>query len=935
MFVSLKWKALLFLSVTLISITLFWVGLNVYGLIKSYNAEVETLSQKHQEAFDQLMNDNFLRLSQFAQLISREEGIRESSRFQGAGRLNQYLRQQWIELNISIGLDYLAVFDADGIENGSVYNERMLKDIGRLNSALEDIRGSSAFQGPESFLYCEEGCLQFVVEPIIFNDGSQGAIVLGQNMSDMLVRYKNLTGSDIAVLLKKEIGSQDIESERFLPELNSVAWAVSSYAVMMPVLKNWSHDYDLDLNNLLGLHSYAGSQYLFQSLEKMHLRPMGDDVDFVAISDKSKQYAALMQSIIGGMVTGLLALIVSELSLIFLMLGPLKRLLGLTSALNFLPQHEYKKARIAVSSGRSYFTDELSMLERSVYFVSRELEDLHRDVEKKKQELNEQINILTRSRSFLERLINNSHLFILTQDLNHRILSSNTRFEDVFGDEKRGFLDVFSHRHFQDDFIDLVSGLGSTTDEAVKQETELLSINGDPIVVDWTHSLVDDEVGGKVILSIGMDLTKRKKDEKALEWLANNDTLTKIGNRRAFHRDLEYVLDAGMEGAVVFIDVNRFKQINDLYGHAVGDQVLIQIADTLKENVRANDSISRLAGDEFTIIFQKIDRANLEMMLTKLASALNGRVVTDEGQKIEYSVSLGASLIPEHGHDEQTLVVNADLAMYQAKKKGLNLWHIYTPDDNNLSTVQKEHDLTGLIKKALTVPGFFNLAYQPIMNLDDSSVSHYEVLLRLTGFDGNPVFPDEFIPAAERIGLIRQIDSWVVQTALKRLSYEQLKGRKISFSINISTATIQSKEFPEILCSRIAEFGLNPESVIIELTETAYIENFDLALKNLNLIAKAGIKIALDDFGVGFFSFNYLKLAPLSYVKLDGSYVKNLRDNKQNQIFLECLSRIVNGFGMQTIAEFVEDEWTINELKRLGVDYGQGYYIGKPLPEVV
>ena len=936
MYLSLKWKAVAFLSLVLITLTGVWVSQHIYKAINTYDNRVADLQVRQQSVLDQLLDDNFLRLSQLSQLIAEMPELQNANTLDANESLQTYLQKEWIELNINTGIDYIGLYDIDGKKVGSAFSPLLFQNRQVLSEAIADAMQINGPQTPRSFLFCDFGCSQFVIEPFVLEDGSEALVVTGQNMSDIIQRYQQVSSNDLAILLPVLTGATfALETKRSLAAWDRRLWAASRFQETLDQLRHIQNT--TRYNSLGGAEpsEFKGQRLLLNPLELFKYPAYGEAPELIAISDETQQHQNLVNSVKISILIGALALLVSELILFMIMLNPLRRLFSVVEALNLLPKHEYKKAKEKLSGQPGVLQDELSLLERSTRFVTQELEALHIEVEDKSHSLQEQIAVITRSRAFLERLIDSSHLFIVTLQFNGTILTCNTRFENEFKRPAANFTDLFMSDESRKIFQDRIDLLKGNHCEVIQLDAEFVNDQRLPIYLDWTCSIVDDEKGQNIILAIGIDLTQRKRDEEALEWLANNDPLTGIGNRRGFQHDLQKVLDTQRTGAVVFIDVNRFKQINDLYGHTVGDTVLIQIAESLNESVRSTDSISRLAGDEFTVVLPNIKADQLETLLQKLSVKLSGQLSLDtDGRWVEYSVSVGAALIPLHGTTEQELIVHADMAMYQAKKKGGEQWQIFDPSTNDLAEIRRDHDLTSLLKQALKRADLFELNYQPIYCIKSETISHYEVLLRLKDLNGNPVYPNDFIPAAERMGLIRLVDEWVLDQAISKLSATWVVGNGFSLSINISAPTLQSNTFPDILTNLIRKYQVNPRHIIIELTETAYIENFQMVLTNLERISKSGVLVALDDFGVGFSSFSYLKKLPLSYVKLDGSYILDLENNPDNQVFVESLNKMVNAFGMRTIAEFVEDEITLKKLEELGVAYAQGYYIGKPSPNL-
>lgn len=933
MYLSLKWKAVVFLSLVLIALTGAWVAQHIDKTIDTYDRREEDLLARQQLILDQLLYDNFLRLSQLSQLMAEMPDIQATSDAGASAPIEKNFQNAWIKLNINTGIDYIGLYSIDGRLRASAFSSVLFQNQQRLSDAISEAMKTDGAQTPRSFIFCDFGCSQFVIEPFVRSDGSEALILTGQNMADILQRFQQVSGNDLAVLLPA--AERALSDDRILDRWNRRVWAASRFHDLFAQLQSIQQALPLsDLNGSLSSES-GDRKLLLNRLALLDYPAYGRIPDLIVVSDKTQQHKNLANSVNTSILIGISALIVSELILLLLMLNPLRRLFAIVEALNLLPKHQYREALQKVQRRPGYFRDELSLLEKNTRFVTRELEALHIEVEGQKRSLQEQIAVVSRSRAFLERLIDSSHLLIVTQNPDGTILTTNSRFEKEFSRPIKNFADLFVAKMSKDNYQEQISRLKGPRCDLVQFDAEFVNDQGIATYLDWTCSMAEDEKGRDIILAIGIDLTQRKRDEDALEWLANNDPLTGIGNRRGFQHDLQNVLDTQKTGAIVFIDVNRFKQINDLYGHAVGDSVLIHIADALRSSVRSSDSISRLAGDEFTVVVPSIDSDQLERLVQKLSQRLSGSIpLPGQERLVEFSVSVGAALMPDHGTTEQELIVNADMAMYQAKKKGGGQWQIFDPANNDLADLRRDHDLTSVLKQALKRDDLFELNYQPILSIKKETVSHYEVLLRLKDADGNSIYPSDFIPAAERMGLIRLVDEWVMAHAIEKLATVGQQASRLSLAINISAPTLQSGGFPDILMNLISRYKVDPGLVIIELTETAYIENFQMVLSNLERISEEGVLVALDDFGVGFSSFSYLKKLPLSYVKLDGSYILDLEKNPDNQVFVESLTNMVSAFGMHTIAEFVEDAETLEKLEELGVSYAQGYYIGRPSPDL-
>ncbi|WP_029408203.1 EAL domain-containing protein [Thiomicrorhabdus sp. Milos-T2] len=933
MFISIKWKAVIFLSLVLFLITLAWVTQSIYQNIDNYRVGIEQNQNRHQKILDQLITDNYIKLSQYSQLIVDNPQIKSKSVTEISKSVNQYLQDQWFAWNLNIGIDYVAILN---VNKEFIAEAHQFENQASLESLHDSLRlfVSQVTRKPQNFIFCRESCQQLVMEPFVFENGSLGVIILGQNMTDVITRYQAVSSSDIAVIIDAQ-EKVSAKNGHYIEEWNAYIWAMTNFDEMFPILKQYSTQNDIHSIQAVSLWNAWNNNYSVQKMIPSSYKQVGSAAYFLNIANELKRQELLKLEIMSEVSTSLVGWFVAEIFLIFVMLGPIKRLLIIAKALELLPKHQYKAASELVKSSQGYIRDELTQLEDSTLYLSNELDSLHNEVEISKQELNSKIKMLTRSKAFLQRLFDNANLYILTQSYKFKTTSHNNLFaNDLLKNQHTNFLDLFISSFDRESFEDGVESLKNGLVESFQQEVNMHTKQGEDRTLAWTHTLVKDDSGNDQILSIGMDITQRKKDEIALHWLANNDSLTKIGNRRAFNKELDTVLSREKSGAVIFIDVNRFKQINDIYGHLSGDKVLVDIAEQLKKHTRENDSISRLAGDEFTIILPGVSADHLPNVLANLSDKLSRTIKLDDERKVEYSVSLGGALFPEHGTDEQTLIVHSDMAMYKAKKKGLKNWHIFDYKDDQLSDLKAEHKLTEYLKKALQ-KDLFLLVYQPILTIKNHHVSHYEVLLRLKTENGEWISPEVFIPVAERVGLIRDIDFWVIRNVFTYLQAVLKEQPNLKFSVNVSAPSLQEQLFSRNFIQLMEEYSISSKNLIVELTETAYIDNFVQVLKNLEDLDGIGVSIALDDFGVGYSSFSYLKKLPLTYVKLDGSYIQNINNIPQNQAFIQSVVIMAKAFGMQTIAEFVEDKEILDELVSLQVDFAQGYYIGKPEVELL
>jgi len=463
----------------------------------------------------------------------------------------------------------------------------------------------------------------------------------------------------------------------------------------------------------------------------------------------------------------------------------------------------------------------------------------------------------------------------------------------------------------------------------------------------WISVLISPikDDGGEVthFLSIQEDITERKISEERIEYLATYDELTGLINRNRFIQLIdEWILfahDAAETGGLLLIDIDNFKIVNDTFGHNIGDELLHSLSELLQKSLREychinsmegdGSLIGRLGSDEIAVLLPSMDVREVTEVAEHLRKSIDSFYLGKLPAHI--TASIGIVLFPEHGATRGELFAKVDAALFRAKELGQNTCHLYLPEDRYLEEMHSRFEWKVRIQKALSEDRF-EIWLQPIMNVRDKSIDRYEVLVRMRIEDGSIIPPGFFIGAAEIYGLIGAIDRVVAEKAMKLQAELSSKGKPVSMGLNLSGKDLVDDKLLVFLQDKIIESGADPAALHFEITETEAIHDLDRALKFVNKLRAMGCKFALDDFGAGFTSFLYLKKMSVDYIKLDGSFVKNLHRNKNDQLFVKALSDVARGMGIKTIAEFVEEKETLDSLEEFGVDYAQGYYIGKPLP---
>jgi diguanylate cyclase (GGDEF)-like protein len=433
-------------------------------------------------------------------------------------------------------------------------------------------------------------------------------------------------------------------------------------------------------------------------------------------------------------------------------------------------------------------------------------------------------------------------------------------------------------------------------------------------------------------------LDEAHKTEAELRFLADHDSLTGLLNRRRFRAELDqyvsFTARYGGQGAVMIIDIDGLKEVNDRLGHQPGDNLIRRIAEILGERVRTTDLVARLSGDEFAVLMPQTDTSGA----LQLGEDLREQVA--EG--FPFAAETGAATISvgitmfgagrEAG--AEAVLVAADEAMYRAKEEGRNRIALFEGPDERDRSAQRGQTTSARIRDALT-QNRLSLATQPIRNLASGGVERYELLLRMTGENGELLPAASFIETAERSGMIQELDRWVVGRALEMLSERERIGVPVSLHVNLSGASLADLSVLEFIERRLDEGQADPGRCTFEITQTARVDDMEVAASFADRLTEFGCEVAIDDYGAGFGPFNYLKRFPFDVIKIDGAFVRDMPRNDADQLTVKAIVQIARGLGKQTIAEFVEDEETKRMLHEYGVDMAQGFHLGRPVDVAV
>ena len=527
---------------------------------------------------------------------------------------------------------------------------------------------------------------------------------------------------------------------------------------------------------------------------------------------------------------------------------------------------------------------------------------------------------------------------IVVADMQGVIKESNPALQQMLGysGEELAQITIRQVTHASDMALDekLHQGLIAGEYDSYQMEKRYFRKDGQ---IFWAKIIVSliHNISGEPQHVIGMieDITERKQAEEQLEYLATHDALTNIPNRYSLEKYLKTVSDKSKQGVnnvLLIIGLDHFKLANDTMGHIVGDRYLVNLASLLRTHLRPEDYLARLAGDEFAVVLEEVDIEQARQMAEKLRETVEKAdfCMITSGNCLNLTISIGVMKI-DGSLDINRLLSHADLALHAAKAAGRNRVALANPNEETVTNLHKINGVLGLIRAGLREERFV-LFFQPVVD-GQNRITHHEVLLRLMDSEGKLIPPGTFIPPAEKFGIMPQIDRWVVHNAIKTLQ----NIPELKLFVNLSGASLGDEELLQEIEDAIFESGVEPSRLGFEITETVAVKDFVWVEKWIKRLRDLGCFFALDDFGIGFTSFNYLRTLPVDYIKIDGSYIRHLDQDASQLALVQAIQTVAKALGKQTIAEFVENEKILEIIRELGINYAQGYYLGQPLPEPI
>jgi diguanylate cyclase (GGDEF)-like protein/PAS domain S-box-containing protein len=469
------------------------------------------------------------------------------------------------------------------------------------------------------------------------------------------------------------------------------------------------------------------------------------------------------------------------------------------------------------------------------------------------------------------------------------------------------------------------------------RDGRLLRANGEAVWVSRHVRMLRDEDGSPLqSLSHFVDITERRNMEHELRHMADHDPLTGLLNRRGLEVELDrhatHVNRYGDRGALLVLDLDHFKAVNDTLGHEAGDRLIVNVARLLSGRLRSSDAVARLGGDEFAILLPDANAEVAQHVAEQIVADIHDNALVQHGASGRHvTASVGVTLFTQGQLNSESVLVDADLAMYDAKEAGRDQVAMHSGGREDQPRMKARLEWIDRIRSALD-DGQFTLYAQPIIELHSDRVTQSELLLRMVDESGDTIPPGAFLYIAERYDLIQELDEWVASQAIELVAREEAAGRHGAVEINLSAKSLGNERLLTLIETEIDRHQIDPSRLVFEVTETAAISHMALARNFAERLQRMGCRFALDDFGAGFGGFYYLKHIPFDYLKIDREFVTGCLHNRTDQLVIEALVSLAHGLNKQTIAEGVEDHETELFVRRRGVDLAQGYHIGRPAP---
>lgn len=922
---SIRWKIILLASMVLGLLSALFIWQQYQLQLRKFELNQAEFRERTHAIVNHLFRSHADRMQLLGNLLVEQPNVREDILNKRGDRLAQTVDAIAMELSFAQGIISVVFHDSDqkllASWGDSTYPDSLIP-LARLTATAEK---------PQTRVLCKQSCVYQTIIPVSHLGRTVATIALVSNLESILNDLHQLSDSDVAVLHGKE-------QDEALPISGMQLVSVSGGMSIREVLKAARHGFWQDGRFQL---KHAGQVHQVLLIPM----PLTDDNHFAIISDVTRQIQLIdseeMNNLLRG--AGVLGL---AMMLLYAMLRPtmrrihhVSRILPLLGQEKFAQVRENYAARPREDFLGNNWNDEVDELESLALALADRLEQLRRESILHADSLEDQAIQLKYERDFISGLLDTAPVLILSYGEDGKIGLANAQavqtcgLKELLGQDFAALFLGVSGQEFAAKMSDVKPGV------ICRRESRMTGEDGRVSEVLWFHSKLAVGVAQiPTFLSVGMDITEHRKNEAKLHDFAFYDPLTKLPNRRMLIDCVRHAISASARKqtycALVFIDMDHFKAINDSRGQQMGDQLLIEIARRLRAHVREFDTVAHLAGDEFVVLLDELSEdveraaAQARSIVEKLRSAISAPCLL-QGQTCHLTASAGISLFKGDGATADELLRHANIAMSHAKTSGRNALHFFDP----LMQVGLEAraSLEADLRDAL-VKDQFRLYYQVQTNAVGQPLGA-EALLRWFHPERGMVSPLHFIPLAEESTLILPIGLWVLETACAQIKVweEDTQTCQLQLAVNVSARQFHQPDFVEQVLRTLELSGANPARLKLELTESLVLKDVADTIEKMHLLKKNGVRFSIDDFGTAYSSLSYLTQLPIDQLKIDQSFVRNLGVKPSDAIIVQTIINMAKNLGMEVIAEGVETQAQREFLEASGCLAYQGYLYSKPL----
>ncbi len=927
-FMSLRWKIFILLVLVLVGVQGAYALFSLAQLKTQFKQQRQQINNAEIARLNGSVEASYQRLLEAAELLPLIDTTHTTDYVNPLTKLSQTMNLKFdaFELTGSVNAAYL--YDS---------RARMVGFWGaKIHIPAAEIQSVYDTERPLRKLSCTTVCIRYVAIPIQINGKKEGVLMVGRFLYDVIYDIKQQTTLDIGLALQAPDDAGEL----------------SDWGLLINSLTNRSRNQEL-LEQLSEQEGFdpAGGVYRLEYDSRVYevlfspLAGLSDGIAYwVVMDDITAHQQSIRESLINYLLLGI-AGISSALVILALMLQqPIRFFSLLAGQLSMLSRGEFGEFRRSLENYQSRTAylgqDERDQLVVSSIRLSEQLEGLEEEVNERTDSLEKSRLALRKERDFLFGLLETAPLLIITQNPEGDLRSVNhfgLQLMDLNGESvrKANYLSQLQREDERQEFISQTRRLTQGLETQVRTDSVLLDPSGNRHHISWLHARLRQSSGDEqLILSIGMDVSDRKRAEQRLHWLANHDPLTERPNRLFFMSCLNDAIEKSRtqktQVAVLFIDLDRFKEVNDSLGHAVGDKLLKVATRRINDCIRESDLLARLGGDEFTVLLTSVrDLEGAEVVASKILQAFQQPFWIGE-YEIVVTVSIGISLYPDHGSDGSALIKHADVAMFQAKDAGKNGYFVYD--------VEKDHQryerfaLGADLRKAISNDELV-LHYQPQVDAATGTVVGVEALVRWQHPTAGLLSPDRFIPLAEELDLIIPLGEWVLREACHQMqAWLQVGVPPMKVSVNLAGQQIAHERLLSSVEEALEASGLSASQLELEVTENFVIRQPEVTIGKLTYLRERGITLAMDDFGTGYSSLSYLKKLPIDKLKIDRSFVKDIGVDRSDESIIKATLAMCQSLGLEVVAEGVETPQQLQFMRDNGCQVIQGYYYSKPLP---